>query len=341
VAVPAVLVAGIGAGVAASGGGEGAAPAAPAATAGVERRDLVERESVDGSLGYADARPLRSGTAGTVTWLPSEGAVIRRGGVLMRVDTAPTVLMYGTTPVWRDMRRGDRGADVRQLQRNLAALGHDPDGDMAADGEFGWATAAAVRRWQEAMGLARTGTVTRGQVVFLPSARRVGALRLEVGDTAGPGQEAMTTTATTRTVTFQLDARCRDLVRPGARERVELPDGTTVAATVSGIGTVARTREEGAEPTVEVTLALSGRRGIGGLDQAPVEVELAGETRRDVLAVPVTALLALAGGGHGLEVVGDDGRTSLVPVRTGASADGWVEVRGPGLRAGMRVVVAS
>jgi hypothetical protein len=59
-----------------------------------------------------------------------------------------------------------------------------------------------------------------------------------------------------------------------------------------------------------------------------------------VLAVPVAALLALAGGGYGLEVVEPSGHHVLVPVRTGVVAGGEVEVNGAGIAAGARVVVA-
>ena len=49
------------------------------ATAKVTRRDLVLRDEVDGTLGYADARSLVASTQGTVTRLPDGGAVVTRG----------------------------------------------------------------------------------------------------------------------------------------------------------------------------------------------------------------------------------------------------------------------
>jgi hypothetical protein len=59
-----------------------------------------------------------------------------------------------------------------------------------------------------------------------------------------------------------------------------------------------------------------------------------------VLAVPVSALLALAGGGYGLEVVGPSGAHHLVGVTAGLFASGQVQVSGPDIAAGTRVVVA-
>ena len=61
---------------------------------------------------------------------------------------------------------------------------------------------------------------------------------------------------------------------------------------------------------------------------------------RDVLAVPVSALLALAGGGYGVEVVAPSGAHHLVGVTTGLFAGGQVQVSGAGITAGTKVVVA-
>ena len=84
---------------------------------------------------------------------------------------------------------------------------------------------------------------------------------------------------------------------------------------------------------VEVTITLEGRSGT--LDQAPVDVAFAVERRKQVLAVPVKALLARQGGGFAVELT--DGR--LVKVEPGLYADDMVEVEGD-LSAGQQVVTA-
>jgi multidrug efflux pump subunit AcrA (membrane-fusion protein) len=73
---------------------------------------------------------------------------------------------------------------------------------------------------------------------------------------------------------------------------------------------------------------------------APVDVIVAIDRRKDVLTVPVNALLAVAEGGFGLEVVDDDGTTEVVPVRTGLFGDGRVEVKGKGIAEGTVVGTA-
>ena len=121
-------------------------------TATVERRDLVDRDTVQGTLGYADSYALLAGATGTITRLREPGAVVRRGQSLYDIDNAAAAwLFYGSLPAWRDFSPSmSDGEDVRQLERNLRALGYDPDHDMTIDDDWTWATTAAVERFQDA-----------------------------------------------------------------------------------------------------------------------------------------------------------------------------------------------
>ena len=56
----------------------------------------------------------------------------------------------------RDLRNGDEGADVKQLQKNLIRLGFSC-GRWGADGEFGDCTEQAVEAFQRARGIDVTG----------------------------------------------------------------------------------------------------------------------------------------------------------------------------------------
>jgi peptidoglycan hydrolase-like protein with peptidoglycan-binding domain len=319
-----------------------ASPEAPTATASIERRDLVLREEVDGTLGYADSRPLAASRPGTVTALPAEGSIVARGESLYSVNGRGVRLLYGKTPLWRRLAAGvDDGLDVRQLERNLAALGHDPGG-MEVDDHFDADTASAIRAWQDAIGVPETGAVEVGDAVFLPSARRIGAIAIAPGAGLQPGLEVMATMGTAPIVAIDLDARRRALARVGASVRVELPSGRVVQGRIVAVGKVAETATtetgEPGTPTVEVTVALGRNADREGLDGAPVTVSLESDRARNVLAVPVEALLALRGGGYAVELV-EDGARRLVAARPGVFADGWVEVRGNGLREGATVVV--
>jgi peptidoglycan hydrolase-like protein with peptidoglycan-binding domain len=321
-----------------------ATPAAPPATATVQRQDLNGQTKVDGTLGYAGTASVQSPLQGRVTWLPTAGQVIRRGGTLLSVNNQPVQLFYGSIPSWRDLATGvDDGPDVKQLERNLVALGYDPDHQITIDNHYTWATAAAVKRWQKARGLDQTGRFTTAMpAVFLPWAVRVATLSGSVGGQAAPGQPAYTATSNRHQVTVNLDVSQQSYVKVGDRVDVVLPDGRHAKGRVSDVGRVAVTSGSGQDQTttIPVTVALDDPRAGGRLDQAPVDVYVTTESRKGVLAVPVGALLALQEGGYAVEVIDAAGQHHLVAVRLGVFSGGMVEVSGSGLRAGMKVVTA-
>jgi hypothetical protein len=74
------------------------------------------------------------------------------------------------------------------------------------------------------------------------------------------------------------------------------------------------------------------------VDQAPVTVSIVSARASGVLAVPVSALVALAGGGYAVQVVSGGG-AHLTGVHTGLFSSSLVQVAGPGLRAGLNVEV--
>jgi hypothetical protein len=320
---------------------------APVATATVERRDLLDRESVEGTLGYGATRSVSSPRAGTITALPSLGDVVSRGESLFEIDGRPVPLFYGARPMWRVLGPGaDDGADVEELEENLVAAGYAPDG-LDVDEHWSDATTAAVKRWQEALGQDETGIVAPGDVVFLRGPARVASVAAEVGAAAQPGGEpVITVTGTTRLVSVSLDASKRALARAGEAVRVDLPDGGTFDGRILSVGTVAVTPEssspdDNSTPTIQVDIALTHpeTRALAGLDATPVDVELTRSAARNVLAVPVGALTALAEGGYAVEVV-SGAATRLVGVTLGPFADGWVQVKGD-VRPGAKVVVPS
>jgi hypothetical protein len=188
------------------------------------------------------------------------------------------------------------------------------------------------------------GGVALGEVVFLPGRQRIGEHRSSVGLPAAAGGEVMSTASTAQVVTVDLAASRQELARTGDTVTVELPDGRRVEGEIAAVGAIAEAPADqgdelggGGEPTIEVTITLA-RKTATDLDQAPVTVELTRNLERNVLAVPVTALLALAGGGYGVELAGAEG-SRLVGVETGVYADGYVQVSGDGIREGARVVV--
>jgi peptidoglycan hydrolase-like protein with peptidoglycan-binding domain len=306
----------------------------PVAAAAVERRDLVDRQDVQGTLGYDGSRTVAGPASGTITRLRSEGTTVTRGRSLMSIDAKATAwVLYGTVPLYRDLGPGmSNGSDVREVERNLKALGYDPG---TVDNDWTSATTAAVRAFQADRGLTETGTLSRQDLVVSDGPARVGAHKAEVGDPARPGAPVTTLTSTTPVVSAPVDAGLAGALTRGDAVDVTLPDGRSVHGTISRVGTVATPSQDGSASTVNVRVALRGHRK-GRLDGAPVTVSLAIAHTRNALAVPVTALVATGSSAYAVELAGSH---RLVPVTLGAFADGWAQVDGAGLTAGTRVVI--
>jgi hypothetical protein len=328
-----------------------AAPVAAAqvrtTTAPVTRGDVAARVQVAGVLGFDGAYTVVNHLpGGVVTAVPEPGTAMVRGADLFAVAGEPAVLLYGTTPAYRDFATGMiDGADVLELEQNLVALGLDPFHNLTVDRHFSDATATAIRRWQATRGrpvAQRTGRIALGQVVFLPGAVRVGEVVVEVGGSAGPGAPVMTMTATARVVRVALTADRQTSVHPGDPVRVTVPGlAQPIAGTVREIGTVATPPSQGQGPaTVPMVVTVTLPPGAPTLDQAPVQVAITGAQRKNVLLVPVTALLAGVSGGYQVAVVNGAERR-LVTVRPGLFDEGagLVEVTGDGLTDGTQVEV--
>jgi peptidoglycan hydrolase-like protein with peptidoglycan-binding domain len=330
-------------GAAAAGAGSGAVPTA---TASVVRTDIVSRQQLPGTLTYAGTYSIiNPACPGVFTRIPADGSVVNRGQTLYWVNSRPIPLLYGD-PQWRPLSLGVAdGADIRGLQANLVALGFGPG--LRVDNHFDWVTAAAVRRWQTSLGVPATGAVMPGDAVYAAGPIRISAVHISAGSPAQPGQPVLDATSPQRAVLLPIDVTRQSLIRLGESVTVALPNGTNAQGTVSTIGAVAVAQQNGnsgsnggpPSASITVTISLNDPAAGGALDQAPVEVAVTYDTHKNVLAVPVTALLAEPGGTYAVQVV-DGSQRHRVTVTTGLFDDrGLVEVSSAGLREGMLVEV--
>jgi len=326
--------------------GTGPRGAPPPATRAVVRQDLSATTPVSATLGYAGSYPVTGQGGGTLTWLPSPGQVISQGEALYRTGNgSPVILLYGNVPDWRGLAEGVTGQDVSQLNHDLVRLGYASRSDIAGLGwdYYSWATAQAVRRLEEHQGVASPpGSLALGQVVFEPEALRVAQVTGRLGGQAnGP---VLTATSDRHVVTISLDVSAESQVKAGDTVSVTLPDGATTPGVVSQVGTVATTTQgqNGSSTTIPVQVRLTDPGAAGTLDQAPVTVYVTTDSARNVLTVPVTALLAQSSGGYDVEVVGPGDARDYVAVTPGLFDDnsGMVQVTGA-LTPGELVVVAA
>jgi peptidoglycan hydrolase-like protein with peptidoglycan-binding domain len=169
------------------------------------------------------------------------------------------------------------------------------------------------------------------------------------GSGAGAGMVVLTTTSTQQLVQLKLKAEQQTLARVGRSAPVTLPGGDVVRGRIIDVGSVASAASEGEKEkgggggekgegesaTIAVTLTLEHR--LAHLDEAPVSVELVKSIRRNVLAVPATALTATAGGGYAIETL-QGGRRVALAVTPGMFSGGYVQVEGAGVREGLTVI---
>jgi hypothetical protein len=200
----------------------------------------------------------------------------------------------------------------------------------------------AVKRWQAAKGVRpASGTVTLGDILVLPGAVRVGAASAQLGDDATGNLMAISDQA--KAVSVEIDASRADDIRAGQKVRITLPDGSATGGTVSSVssnvqGGSSDDSDPNADgPKVQVVIVVDKASAIRNLSSADVNVRFTGTTKHDVLAVPVGALLALGGGGYGVQISGG----ALTAVEVGLFTDGMVQITGTGIAAGTPVVTTS
>jgi hypothetical protein len=339
-------------------------------TATVTRRDLVETDTESGTISHANPQTAYDRLSGTITWLPRVGQLIKPGQPLYELDGRPVILMNGTTPAYRDLTSRDSdGHDIRQLNRNLVNLRFNPD-RIVVDAAWQSATTAGVEALQASLGESETGSLSLGQVVFLPGNRIVSAVDASLGSTGGGGAGDLSstgspsppsnidgggsatpilqTTSTQLIVTVDLDASKQSEAKVGGRVTVEMPAGIAVGGVITAVSAVAASSSGSAggsssapgsssssAATIPVTIKLKRHVSGAGLDRASVSVSFAEAVANNVLSVPITALLATSGGGYAVQEA--QAPHELIPVMIGLIAAGYVQISGPGIYPGLRV----
>jgi hypothetical protein len=349
--VIAVVLAGVGV-AAAAGAFQGSGSPGPGAAgtayrtsiATVTRQTLTSQSSLSGTLADSGAYTVVNQATGTITWLPPAGRTVRQGGVIYRVSDSPVVLLYGRVPAYRDLSEGLTGADVREFNKGLVALGYTTRADVLAAGlglgYFSAATAAAWEDYQTALGIkVPSATATLGQVVFLPTAAKISAWETGItpGSSAAPGTALMTATSPVPQVTINLDPSLESEIKAGDKVEIDLPEGGATTGVVTSVSKVASTNAAGVT-TVPVYVSLHHPKVAKNLSSAPVTVKVTTGSVANALVVPVAALMARSGG-YDVEVTGPGGH-HLVKVTIGMfdDADGLVQVTG-NLTPGQHVVV--
>ena len=177
-----------------------------AAWVDVTRRVFDDARTVQASAVLAPQWQAKAPAGGVVRRANCKvGEPIASGAAPFVVDDRPIVFLALTTPPWRDMGPGVRGADVLALQNELRRLGHKA---VPTDGAFGASTAAAVKAlWKAAGGDPNQTRVPLGQVVWLPERSVVPATcPLRIGQRISSGEPLLTVGGGLESLTARLPA---------------------------------------------------------------------------------------------------------------------------------------
>lgn len=164
--------------------------------------------------------------------------------------------------------------------------------------------------------------------------RRVDDVKVERGGTVNG--VVMSASGASLVVTVKVDAETAQRLKAGMAATLDLGEGTAVAAKVR------RITKNGSQYDVVVAPNALTASQLALLRDANVRVTIpVKSTGGKVLAVPVAALSSGADGGSRIEVL-RNGKTELVPVTVGLSADGYAQITPAGdakLSEGDQVVV--
>lgn len=265
--------------------------------------------------------------AGVVTEVSvAPGDEVSQGSVLYTVNLRPVVVAQGAVPAFRAIGSGVQGTDVAQLQSMLAAEGHY-SGEI--DGKAGAGTVRSITAWQRALGVAATGTVEFGDVIFVPTLPTRVSLDDEViarGATLTGGEEVVLGLPAAPEFALPVTDAQAAMIPTGTQVQVTAPDGSTWEAVST---------DQVADPqSGTIRVGLSGADGAALCADACALVPVTGEALLssvivtvptvEGLVVPSAALVTGASG----QVAVVDASGERIPVTVVTSARGMSVVDG-------------
>ena len=329
-------------------------PEAPAAdktsTATATTRTLTESVTVDGVVGYGTSRALPIASQGLVTEAPESGDVLEPGDTAVRIGDSPVTLIEGDMPLHRNLEVSEPGAvdeagnavkdpqgiDVEQVQQFLIDHGFDGVADnqygadtrlSEVDGIYGPATRDAVKEWQRSVGLAPTGIIDRTQMIAI-----AGPVRVESVSAVGVSFTSLVVSDVEVTLEATVQPAERSAFAVGRLVDVIIAGTTQLQAKVTETTRV--TQPDGSVGyRVEAEPVTPLPDGVESVELQSIEPIV-----ENAITVPVTALIALEGGGWAVETVVDS-TIVLKTVQLGVVVDAVAEVTG--IEDGTVVVVPS
>jgi peptidoglycan hydrolase-like protein with peptidoglycan-binding domain len=279
------------------------------------------------------------------------GTDVVPGSVILEVAGRPVFVFAGTIPAYRNLVPGETGDDVAELQAALLALGFGLGADTS--GVYGPGTAAGVAAFYQSIGYSapkistgpkadRGAMMPLSEFMFVPRfPAHLASIGAKVGRTASGA--LVTLSMGNPAIAGQLNPSDRGLVRPGMKVTItNTVTGKSVRGRVTSVKS--RTKTKGSiSGGIYLPMRIKPRRPLPTslIGQNVTLTITAAHSSGPVLAVPEAAVFASVDGSTYVTKVTATHAQVKVPVRTGITGDGLVQitpVSGGTLTAGDTVV---
>jgi HlyD family secretion protein len=289
---------------------------------------------------------VAGGTAVVTRVLPHAGEKLDGGELVADVSGRPVFVMAGSFPMYRALGLKMSGPDVAELQGALEHLGY---GIADSAGYFGRSTLAAVKEMYAEHGYQLVATqqsskpddanltVPPGELAFVPRLpAMVERVNSSVGTVISGSSALLTLSEDSPEVQVSLANVNTQGLAAGLKASIDLNGQPPFPATVSAVP-----GSDASNPALTL-LPVHHVLSLAAVGDTATAVITVATTRSPVLAVPVSALRTTPGGGDAVAAL-IDGRTELLPVVTGLSGDGYVQIaHAPStLRDGTRIAITA
>jgi peptidoglycan hydrolase-like protein with peptidoglycan-binding domain len=264
------------------------------------------------------------------------GADVAPGRVILEVAGRPVFVFAGVIPAYRNLVPGETGEDVAELQLALEELGFGVGDDTS--GVYGPGTAAAVAGFYQSIGYSaptistgrkadRGAMMPLSEYMFIPRfPAHVASLGAKVGGTASG--KLVTLSMGNPAVAGQLNPNDRGLVRPGMKVKItDTVTGKSFRGTMTSLKS--RTETKGSiSGGIFLPMRIRPSRPLPGslIGQNVTLTITAAHSSGPVLAVPEAAVFASVNGSTYVTKVTGARSQVRVPVRTGLTGDGLVQI---------------
>jgi peptidoglycan hydrolase-like protein with peptidoglycan-binding domain len=290
----------------------------------------VSGPAASGGGGSAGAQPIV-----TQIFL-HPGAAVPPGQVILEVAGRPVFVFAGTIPAYRNLVPGESGGDVAELQAALAVLGFGLGADTS--GVYGPGTASAVAAFYQSIGYpapmistgrkaGRGAMMPLSEFMFVPRfPAHLASIGAKVGGTASGALVKLL--MGNPAIAGQLNPNDRGLVRPGMKVTItDTVTGKSVPGRVTSVNSRIKTKGS-ISGGIFLPMRVKPRRPLPDslIGQNVTLTITAAHSSGPVLAVPEAAIFASVNGSTYVTKVTAAHAQVRVPVRTGITGDGLVEI---------------